>query len=138
MKTVALFIESGDQEFFPKIETWIRETILREPEELRLYLTLARLLGARGKWKDALDTLHPFLLSLDSLENTVGEATDFFISAAAAGYAKEALETLWETPGASLLEPLVAGLRIYLGKKVSVAQEILEVGRDVAKRIEET
>ena len=43
---------------------------------------------------------------------------------------------LEKTPGDFILEPLVVGLQIFLGEEPVIAQEILEVGRDVAKRIE--
>jgi hypothetical protein len=64
-------------------------------------------------------------------------ATDFLIQAAAAGYAREALELLVQSKGAEVLEPLVVGLRIYLGETPQVAKEIVEIGQDVAERIRE-
>lgn len=33
------------------------------------------------------------------------------------------------------MEPLIAGLRIYLGETPQVAKEIFEIGQDVAERI---
>jgi hypothetical protein len=56
---------------------------------------------------------------------------------AARGYAEKALELLIQSPSAELLEPLIAGIRIYLGEEVRIATEILEVGKDVAERIRE-
>ena len=41
------------------------------------------------------------------------------------------------SPAAALMEPMVAGLKIYLGDEVIVAREIEEVGKDVAERIRE-
>ena len=64
-------------------------------------------------------------------------ATDFLIQAAAAGYAREALELLSMSKGAEALEPLVVGLWIYLGETPQVAKEIVEIGQDVAERIRE-
>ncbi len=51
--------------------------------------------------------------------------------------AREALEMLSECPAVAAPEPLTVGLRIYLGESPLVAQEILEVGKDVAQRIRE-
>ena len=62
-------------------------------------------------------------------------AADFLIQAAAAGSAREALELLATSKGAGVLEPLVVGLRIYLGETPQVAKEIVEIGQDVAERI---
>lgn len=47
----------------------------------------------------------------------------------------EAAPDLLLGPGAP--EPLIVGLRIYLGESPVVAQEVLEVGKDVAQRIRE-
>ncbi len=35
------------------------------------------------------------------------------------------------------MEPLVVGLRMCLGEDVQIATEIMEIGKDVVKRIEE-
>jgi hypothetical protein len=43
--------------------------------------------------------------------------TEFLIFAAAEGYGKEAVQALIESPGRAALEPLEAGLRIFLGEK---------------------
>jgi hypothetical protein len=40
-----------------------------------------------------------------------------------------------ESPSAPLLEPLIVGLRLFLNEEVKAPAEILEVGKDVAKRI---
>ena len=53
------------------------------------------------------------------------------------GYGAEALEVLRGSAGAALLEPLVVGLQMDVGEEVLVAQEIMEIGRDVALRIGE-
>ena len=42
-----------------------------------------------------------------------------------------------ESASAELLEPLIAGLGLFVGAEPKVAAEIMEVGKDIAKRIEE-
>jgi len=64
-------------------------------------------------------------------------ATGLLINAAAAGHAREALAVVSGSPHTAEFEPLVAGLRIYLGDKPRVAREIVEIGNDVAHRIRE-
>jgi hypothetical protein len=40
-----------------------------------------------------------------------------------------------ESKAADKFEPLIVGLKIFLGEEPQVAQEILEVGQDIAERI---
>ena len=56
---------------------------------------------------------------------------------AASGYAKDALGILEKAARKKHLEPLVVALRLYTGEDVKVAVEILEVAKDVVKRIED-
>ena len=44
---------------------------------------------------------------------------------------------MMESRSAEILEPLVVGLRMYVGEDVKAAAEIMEVGKDVVKRIEQ-
>jgi hypothetical protein len=99
-------------------------------------LILADLQGAIGNWQDALLTASQFLRHTEIRPEAIGQIIDLFINAAAAGYPEEALNVLRRTSWVSHLEPLITGIRILLGEEPTIAQEILEVGRDVAKRIE--
>jgi hypothetical protein len=56
---------------------------------------------------------------------------------AARGYEREAFEILKESSWAEALEPVVVALRLRLGEDVKAAAEIMEVAKDVVKRIEE-
>lgn len=59
------------------------------------------------------------------------------IVAAAMGHAEEVLLMLSASEGALALEPLHVGVQIFLGQSPRKAQEIMEVGEDVAQRIRE-
>ena len=61
----------------------------------------------------------------------------FFIDAAAAGHAGEGLELLKNSPCASYVEPLIVGLQMLTGEEYNAPQEVVEVAKDVVKRIEE-
>lgn len=61
---------------------------------------------------------------------------NLFVELAACGYAERALEILLNSTKQGYLEPLVAGLQLSCGHEVRIAKEILEVAKDVAKRIE--
>ncbi len=130
------FVERGRREFYPQVTAWLEEATEKAPKDWSARIDLAYLQGAVGNWKSAIDTISWFLKNKETLENYIGQVTDFFIDAAASSYSEEALEALQKTTEASILEPLVIGLQIALGGDPAVAQEILEVGRDVAKRIE--
>jgi hypothetical protein len=62
---------------------------------------------------------------------------DLFVNAAAAGCPRETLEALEGLPGTDLMEPLIAGIQLFLGEKVNAPAEVLEVARDVKQRIAE-
>lgn len=59
------------------------------------------------------------------------------MASAALGDGPEILKLLTQSPSAYLLEPLIVGLRLFLGEEVKVAAVIHEVGQDVAQKITE-
>lgn len=132
-----LILKNKWHPYYPQATSWIREAIEKAPQEWRYQLIFASILGSMGKWTEALDAASQFLNHAEAIEEAVGDLIEIFIAAAAAGYAEEALGVLTKIPDASALEPLVVGLEIFLGNQPSTAQEILEVGHDVAKRIED-
>jgi len=62
--------------------------------------------------------------------------TRLSVALCATGRAREAHKVLSESPNMESFEPLVIGLRLYLGEDVKAATEIMEVAKDVVKRIE--
>ncbi|MCP4689954.1 MAG: hypothetical protein GY859_18020 [Desulfobacterales bacterium] len=65
------------------------------------------------------------------------DVIDFFIDMAASGRADQALEMLEEHPGKMELAPLATGLKLFLGEEIHTVHEIMQIGRDVARRIQE-
>ena len=116
-------------------ETSLREALVASDGSWELLYRLVTLLRLQGKWEEALKESVPLLDAASAQEDAVGTASDFLIEAASASHAKEALRTVTNSAGASALEPLIVGLRLFLGEKPRVAKEILEVGQDVAERI---
>ena len=88
-----------------------------------------------GEWQEGLAETARVCAAAATEQSAREGAMVLLVLAAAAGYARQALEVLTASPAADALEPLVVGLRIYLGESPLVAQEILEVGKDVAERI---
>ncbi len=68
-------------------------------------------------------------------EEAVGASIRILSDLAATGFAEEALQNLLDSRGAGALEPLAVGLQIFLGQDPKRAQEVLEIGQDVAKHI---
>ena len=104
----------------------------------RLIETLALVLAAQNKWKEAVQASRPVMDAAARYKAARQSVTEFLIQAAAAGHAREGLELLQASKGAAAVEPLLVGLRIYLGETPQVAKEILEIGCDVAERIRKT
>ena len=103
---------------------------------------LTRLLRARVLLKlkrkdDAFADVMLFIAHHMFFDELIEQMIDVFVDLAAYGHAEKALELLVGSQAEQHLEPLVAGLRMYCGHESRVANEILEVARDVVKRIEE-
>ena len=96
---------------------------------------LAGILTKLHRWRDVLEVIAPVLDDGADYEEAVDASTRIMSDLAAAGFAEEALQKLLDSRGAGALEPLAVGLQIFLGQDPKRAQEILEVGQDVAKRI---
>jgi tetratricopeptide (TPR) repeat protein len=124
------------QAIFEEAESWAREAWAQRPI-LDNALGLTRALTAQGKWIEALDVNLQMLRADATKEGARREVAALSMLVAADGHAAVALEKLQSSAGAAALEPLVIGLRIYLGETPQVAKEILEIGQDVAGRIRE-
>ncbi len=72
----------------------------------------------------------------DVSNNTMELLTTIILGAATAGYADQSLTMLKKSAFVNKLEPLITGLKIFLGEeRPFVSQEIFEIGKDVADRI---
>ena len=65
------------------------------------------------------------------------KSLELFVELAASEHTKEALGILVNSPVQKHLEPLVVGLKLHMGEDVKTVTEILEIAKDVVKRIEE-
>jgi hypothetical protein len=132
------FFKYGPIDLLTKAKTWSEESIAIEPNNANYKHTIASILCAFGKSDKALEFAHQYLEDIETVEKSIDDAINLFSEFAARGFAKKALEVLQQTDSAKILEPLVVGLRLYLGEDVKAAAEIMEVAKDVVKRIEET
>jgi len=130
-----VFYKWGPKQFLPVAENWARNAVLLNEDSWDHIHTLALILGRENKWEEALTLAPKFLDAAATNEEAIKPATEFVIMAASSGFANEALFIVEASPGLKALEPLAVGLRIYLEKSDFIAQEIFEVGQDIAKRI---
>jgi len=135
LASIAKFVADSELEKgLPLAEGWAGEAFAKQSDS-KTSEVLSAILVKSGKWQDALAVSGPMLDESAENEQPREAATDFIIRAAAAGWAREAYDTLKSSKGAGALEPLMIGLQIYLGETPVVAKEIYEIGSDVADRI---
>jgi DNA-binding transcriptional regulator GbsR (MarR family) len=89
----------------------------------------------QDQWQNALQELPSLLATITPEGDLIGSLTDIFIDVAGAGYGKEAVEILKTGEVQETLKSLIVGIQIYLGEQPIAAQEVLEIGKDVAQRI---
>ena len=137
LRLIQLWEERGDEagSILTRSEKMLREATRESPDDWQVVGALAVFFASQNKWQEALKEATPFLAAVPNSQEARTKATDFLIEAAAAGFAREALELLRNSPALEALEPLEVGLRLYLGQKPRAPREILEVGQDVADRI---
>jgi tetratricopeptide (TPR) repeat protein len=124
-------------ERYDEAEEALRKTVELEPENGYGRFALGGILCVVGKTEGALEQWGKYLEDTAAVEKAVDRAIDLGIELAARGVGRQTLKVLEGSASAGVLEPLIVGLRMYLGEDVRVAAEIMEIGKDVAKRIEE-
>jgi tetratricopeptide (TPR) repeat protein len=123
---------------YEEAEIAYQKAIELEPGSVLPLKNIVALLQERlNRPDDALKLVEKHLEKTDSVEKGVNNVIDMFVGLAAAGYGQRVLEIVRESPSAKILEPLVVGLQLFVGEDVKAAAEIMEVGKDVVKRIEQ-
>ena len=120
---------------FDEAEEACRRAVELEPDYGWACGQLANILASRSRWAELLEIVLPILGDAAVYEEAAEVSTKLLSDLAAAGFAEEALQKLLASEGADALEPLAVGLQIFLGQNPERAQEILEIGQDVAERI---
>ena len=105
------------------------------PIALKLLVTLYLKQGKNAE--EVLEILKDYLAKPQRVEQSVDITIESVVKLAASGHGREVLDIVWESPSSKILEPLVVGLQLFVGEDVKAAAEIMEVARDVVKRIEE-
>lgn len=120
---------------YDEAEVACRKAVEINPESSWACGQLASIWTTLRRWRDVIEIIPPFLDDAADYDEVVDVSTRIFTDLAAAGFAEEALQKLLNSKGAEALEPLAVGLQIFLGHDPKKAQEILEIGKDVAERI---
>lgn len=131
------FYKRRDLSLLQKAENWSRQAVSLSPENANAHHTLACILSVLGKGSEALESAGKYIQDVALVESAIEDAIELFVELAVSGHAKEALGILVNSPVQKHLEPLVVGLKLHMGEDVKTATEILEVAKDVVKRIEE-
>lgn len=120
-----------------RIEGWAREAVAgQDGGPAHCHGTLSRALALQGTFAESLEHITFTLADPELIKRDIQEPTDVLTTAAAAGLGRQALDILLASPSLAVLEPLAAGLKLYLGLEVKAPQEVREVGEDVVRRIE--
>ncbi len=90
-----------------------------------------------GDWEKNIPQVKALLKKHVKTGFDLPDVIDFFIDMAASGHADQALEMLVEHSEKMELTPLVTGLTLFLGEEILAVHEIMQIGRDVARRIQE-
>jgi tetratricopeptide (TPR) repeat protein len=127
--------ESAWSQLYAYAEQWARAAVALRPGDLQMQQTLACILLERGQVADALALGGELLSALGRERKHVPVVSDFFIRAAAAGHAQEALAVLRESEHRGLLEPLLVALQMAAGEECHPPQEVSEIARDILQQI---
>jgi hypothetical protein len=108
-----------------------------EPDSTYYKFSNASILGKQTKWEKALSIAAEFLKDPNTGDQFPNDIIAFFTDAAAAGFAKEGLKVLQNSPCAPYVEPLIVGLQMMTGEEYNAPLEVVETAKDVVKRIGE-
>ncbi len=114
-----------------------RKGIEIDRDDIDIHNYLAFTLLFDGQYDAAIKEIMSILDDIDHVKKNIDDITDLFVILASEGFAEKALDVLKKPESKKFLEPLIVGLKLYLGEDVKVAEEIKEVAKDVVKRIEE-
>ena len=137
VRLAALFFDHAGDGYISHAETWARQAMEASPNDTFINGMLANILLFQNKVSEALEYTRRYFHTPEVVKRTLQGSIKLLTQLAAIGHGKEALTILRESPSAKLLEALVVGLALDAGEDVLVAAEILEIGKDVQKRIEE-
>jgi tetratricopeptide (TPR) repeat protein len=137
MNEISWFLyKCDDIESLKLAEEWILKAISLEPENIMFQHSYACILSAQNKGHEALSPAQKYLTDTTFVSEHIDDTIELFSGLVAAGCGIRALDMLMKSTIAEKVEPLIIGIRIYLGEEVQVATEVMEVAKDVMQRIQ--
>jgi len=126
---------------FSEAEKDFETSIKIDSEKGFSYALLSSTKVIEGAYDEAIASMKKMLTDINYVKSDASEGPRLiillFIKLAAHGYSKELSGMLENSEAREYLQPLAVALKMYQGEKVIVADEILEVAKDVVKKIEE-
>jgi len=135
MSVAELFWVHDAKTYLADIRKWVKDAVKKAPDNSRYQYRLAWILVKSERYTDALESARRYLEDEEYVKENVDEAIELFVELAAKGKDKKMLKLFDDCPSARYIEPLIVGLRMFFGEEVHAAVEIVEVGKDVVKRI---
>ncbi len=132
-----LFLETKRYE---EAEMYSRKSLELSPDNSTFKHTLALILVEIGKIDEAFELTKSLINDAALIDDFNNDVNELIIALAAKGGATQSIEILQDSCCAEKLEPLIVGLRLYMGedeRDIRTPLEVLEIGKDVRKRIEE-
>lgn len=129
------FYNHHDLDMLSKAAEWSEKAVTLSPDSPHIRHTLACILSALGRGNEALAHANAYIQDTSFVERTIEDAIELFVELAASGQPKEALKLLLDSEASKHLEPIVVGIKMYIGEDVKTAPEIKEVAKDIVKRI---
>jgi tetratricopeptide (TPR) repeat protein len=128
--------KDGTAEKLGVAESWAQYAVDQAPQNGGAHHTLACILGAQGRWEQALEEAAAFLRDRELVDSALDDVIDFFIDAVASGHGDEVARVIQTAEAEDALEPLLVAIRRLSGEEVDIAREIVEISTDVMERIE--
>lgn len=132
------FYKYGAGKYLSDAEAWAKEAISIKPDDAHYYHTYACILAVLNRGNEALQLAQKYIQEINLATKRIDDTIELFVVLTAVGYGKQALDMLVKSPIAEKLEPLIVGIKLYLGEEMQIATEILEVAKDVRQRIQTT
>ena len=131
------FYKYTNGSFLEEAHEWITKAIALNPkEDVVCQHTYACILCAMNRGNEALASAQKYLQNSKLATEEIDDAIELFAGLTAAGCGRQALDMLVKSPVAGKIEPLIVGIKLYLGEQAQVATEILEIAKDVRDRIQ--
>lgn len=129
---------SGRAELLALAEGWAARAVADDPGNLDYRRTWAAVLGALGRWDDALPQLQGLLAAPGYVASNLSSVTDVLLEPLAAGLWDQLAALIDASPAAPLVAPIREAIRLHAGEVPAAPEEVGEVAKDVLAHVRES